>query len=61
MGKTNVAFIYIFLFLVTIGTFTISHLYVSTNQDQIIISLKNSFHISQSCFSSFALYMIKIS
>ena len=53
MRKTNVAFILYFC------SEQLSHLCVSTNQDQVIISLKDSLHISQSCFSSFAQYMIK--
>ena len=55
MRKTNVAFI-----IFVLGT-NFRIFIVLTNQDQVRISLKNSLNISQSCFSSFALYMIKIS
>ena len=51
MRKTNVAFIFLFLFLVA-----------SLNQSGSSNYFPEKFsHISQSCFSSFALSMIKIS
>ena len=56
MRKTNVAFsVFIVLFLAT----TFAPLRLNQSEPSNYISLKDSLHISQSCFCSFAVYMIK--
>ena len=56
MRKTNVAFsVFIVLFLAT----TFAPLRLNQSGPSNYISLKDSLHISQSCFCSFAVYMIK--